>query len=123
MEKEGHHNKNRLVADRDLKVLQIDKEIKRRRELIRKKKKELEKKTAVNYYLKDVEKDYERFHNYTIEQKRKEYKAMMMLKEYIGDLTKTEKLLDSQLKTAKYDQKDIMNEIDKIKGEIDELIV
>jgi hypothetical protein len=123
MDKEGHHNKNRPVANRDLKVLQIDEEIKRRRDLIRKKKKELEKKSAMNYYLKDVGEDYSKFYNYAIQQKQKEYKAMHMLKEYIADLTKTEKLLDTQLKTAKYDQKDIMNEIDKIKGEIDELIV
>ena len=46
---------------------------------------------------------------------------MHMLKEYIADLVKTEKLVDTQLRTAKHDQKDIMNEIDKIKEEIDKL--
>ena len=110
-----------LVADRDLKLMQIDEEIKHKRHLIMKKKKELEKKKTVNMYLEGVNNDYDRFHKYTVDQKQKEYKAMHMLKEYIADLVKTEKLLDTQLRTAKHDQKDIMNEIDKIKGEIDEL--
>ena len=110
-----------LVADRDLKLLQIDEEIKHKRHLIMKKKKELEKKQSLNTYLEGVNKDYDRFYKYTVDQKQKEYKAMHMLKEYIADLVKTEKLLDTQLRTAKHDQKDIMNEIDKIKGEIDEL--
>ena len=35
---------------------------------------------------------------------------------------KNEKLLDSELRIAKYEQKDIMNEINKIKNELDEMI-
>jgi hypothetical protein len=40
----------------------------------------------------------------------------------MGDLMKTEKLVDSQLRTAKHDQKDILREIEKVKAELDELI-
>ena len=40
----------------------------------------------------------------------------------MGDLIKTEKLVDSQLRTAKHDQKDILGEIEKVKAELDELI-
>ena len=75
-----------LVADRDLKLMQIDEEIKHKRHLIMKKKKELEKKQLLNMYLEGVK-----------------------------------KLVDTLLRTAKHDQKDIMNEIDKIKEEIDKL--
>ena len=110
-----------LVVDRDLKLIQIDEEIRNKRHLIMKKKKELEKKQSLNTYLEGVNKDYDRFYKYTVDQKQKEYKAMHMLKEYIADLVKTEKLVDTQIRTAKHDQKDIMNEIDKIKEEIEEL--
>ena len=48
---------------------------------------------------------------------------MTILNEYIADLVKTDKLMDNQMRMAKHDQKDIMNEIDKIKGEINELIM
>ena len=40
----------------------------------------------------------------------------------MGDLIKTEHLVDNQLKTAKHDQKDIIYEINNIKNELDELI-
>ena len=65
--------------------------------------------------------DYNQFHEYAIEQKQKEYRAMNLWKEYIADLVKTEKLLDNQLRTAKYDQKEVIGEIAKIKEEIVDL--
>jgi len=40
----------------------------------------------------------------------------------MNDLIKTEHLVDDQIRTAKYDQKDIIGEIDKVKAELDELI-
>jgi len=110
-----------LVAKRDLKLLQIDEEIKNKKHLILKKKKELEKRKADNTYLDAIFADYNQFHKYAIEQKQKEYKAMNLLKEYIADLVKTEKLLDNQLRTAKYDQKEVIGEIAKIKEEIVDL--
>jgi ssDNA-binding Zn-finger/Zn-ribbon topoisomerase 1 len=110
-----------LVAKRDLKLLQIDEEIKNKKNLILKKKKELEKRKADNTYLDTIFGDYNQFHEYAIEQKQKEYRAMNLLKEYIADLVKTEKLLDNQLRTAKYDQKEVISEIAKIKEEIVDL--
>jgi hypothetical protein len=110
-----------LVAKRDLKLLQIDEEIKNKKHLILKKKKELEKRKADNTYLDAIFADYNQFHEYAIKQKQKEYRAMNLLKEYIADLVKTEKLLDNQLRTAKYDQKEVMGEIAKIKEEIVDL--
>jgi hypothetical protein len=114
-------SQKQLIATRDLKLLQIDEEIKNKKHMIIKKKKELEKRKADNNYLDAIFEDYNQFHKYAIEQKQKEYRAMHILKEYIADLVKTEKLLDNQLRTAKYDQKDIMNEIAKIKDEIVDL--
>ena len=38
------------------------------------------------------------------------------------DLIQTENLVDEQKRTAKYDQRDIMGEIDKVKAELDELV-
>jgi len=47
---------------------------------------------------------------------------MNILNEYIDDLAHTDKLVNTQLKTAKRDQREILNEIHKIKGELDKLI-
>jgi hypothetical protein len=116
-------NTNNQLVKRDLQLMQIDEAIREKRNLIVQKKNDIKKKATVNAYLEGVNKDYQRFYNYTVEQKQKEYKAMALLNDYIADLVKTEKLMDYQMRQAKHDQKEIMTEIDKIKGEIDELIV
>ena len=114
-------SQKQLIATRDLKLLQIDEEIKNKKHMIIKKKKELDKRKTDNNYLETIFGDYNQFHVYAIEQKQKEYRAMNLLKEYIADLVKTEKLLDNQLRTAKYDQKEVMTEIAKIKEDIIDL--
>ena len=110
------------LAERDLHLLQIEKEIKHKKSMLVKKKKELDKKYKLNHYLSDVKDDYNKYYDYIVGEKKKEYNALLLLKEYMGDLITTEKLVDEQLRTAKHDQKDIIREIDKVKAELDELI-
>ena len=110
------------LAKRDMYITQIDEEIRNKKSLLIQKKKALDKKEKVNVYLEGVNSDYKKYYNFIVEEKQKEYAAMKMLKEYITDLIETEKVLDNQLITAKYDQKEILNEIDKIKDELDEII-
>jgi hypothetical protein len=110
------------LAERDLYLIQIEKEIKHKKGLLVKKKKELEKKHKLNHYLSDVKEDYNKYYDYIVGEKKQQYNALLLLKEYMSDLVKTENLVDDQLRTAKHDQKDIIEEIDKVKAELDELI-
>ena len=110
------------LAERDLYLLQIETEIKNKRNLLIKKKKDLEKKQNLNHYLDDVKQNYSKYYNYILKEKQKQYDALLILKEYMDDLMKTEHLVDEQLRIAKYEQKDIIREIDKVKAELDELI-
>jgi hypothetical protein len=110
------------LAERDLYLLQIEGEIKNKRNLLVKKKKDLDKKQKLNQYLVDVKRDYTKYYDYIVGEKQQQYNALMLLKEYMNDLIKTEHLVDDQLRTAKHDQKDIIGEIDKVKVELDELI-
>ena len=110
------------LAKRDLQLLQIEKEIKNKKKLLVKKKSDLEKKTKLNQYLSGVKEDYSKYYEFIFNEKKQQYNALTLLKEYIDDLMKTEQLVDEQLRTAKYDQKDIIHEIDKVKAELDELI-
>ena len=87
-----------------------------------KKKKELNKKHKLNHYLSDVKEDYNKYYDYIVGEKQQQYNALLLLKEYMSDLMKTEQLVDEQLRTAKHDQKDIIKEIEKVKVELDELI-
>jgi chromosome segregation ATPase len=110
------------IATRDIYLLQINQEIQNKKKLLIKKKKELEKKEDSNELLSTVKQDYTKYYDYIIKQKQDQYNAMQLLNEYLDDLMKTDKIVSKNLKTAKYDQKEILNEINKIKGELDELI-
>ena len=52
------------LAERDLQLLQIETEIKNKKRLLIKKKKDLDKKSKVNHYLSDVKKNYSKYYNY-----------------------------------------------------------
>ena len=110
------------LAERDLQLLQIETEIKNKKRLLIKKKKDLDKKYQVNHYLSDVKQNYSKYYNHIVKEKQQQYNALVLLEEYMDDLMKTEKLVDDQLRVAKHDQKDIIREIDKVKDELDELI-
>jgi hypothetical protein len=110
------------LAQRDLYLIQIQKEIKYKKNLLLKKKKDLDKKTKLNEFLDDVKDDYNKYYDYILNEKKQQYSALLLLKEYMNDLIQTENLVNDQLRVAKYDQKDIIREIDKVKADLDELI-
>ncbi len=110
------------LAQRDLQLIQIEQEIKNKKKLLVKKKKELDKTHKLNEYLVDVKKDYTKYYDYIVGEKQQQYNALILLKEYMSDLMKTENLVDAQLRSVKHDQKGIIGEIDKVKAELDELI-
>ena len=110
------------LAERDLQLIQIEQEIKNKKQLLVKKKKDLDKKHKLNEYLVDVKQDYTKYYDYIVGEKQQQYNALILLKEYMSDLMKTENLVDQQIRSVKHDQKDIIGEIDKVKAELDELI-
>lgn len=110
------------VARRDLYLLQIQDEIKSRKSLLIKKTNVLNKKSELNEYLDTIKEDYNNYYNYILKEKQQQYNSMLLLKEYLDDLMKTDGLVNEQLIRAKHEQKDIMIEIDKIKVELDEII-
>ncbi len=110
------------IAERDLSLVQIQEEIKRKKMLLIQKKKNLEKKRNINNFLSEVESDYNRYYSHILKEKQSQHNALLLLKEYMDDLIVTDNLVDEQLKMAKYEQKDIMNEIEKVKRELDEIV-
>jgi hypothetical protein len=110
------------LAQRDIYLQQVEEEIRNKKQLLIKKKKDLDKKQKLNVYLDSVKDDYSNYYKYIFQEKQQQYYALLLLKEYMNDLIKTEHLVDDQLRTAKHDQKDIVGEIDKVKAELDELI-
>jgi len=110
------------LAERDLQILKFEEEIQKRKNLLVKKKKELNEKQKLNQFLEHVKDDYYNYYDYILNEKQKQYDSLMLLKEYINELIKTEDLKNEQIIAAKYDEKEIIKEINKIKSEMDCLI-
>jgi len=115
-------HKNNNVAKRDLNLLQLEEEIKKKKEFLLKKRKELEKKEVLNQYLAIVKKDYDNYYEEQLETKKKELNAMSALNDYMIYLENQNHLVNNQLIIAKYDKKHISKEINKIKKELDNLM-
>ena len=113
---------NNPLADRDLKLLQLDEEIKKKKALIFKKKIELEEKKGLNPYLEVVNGDYKKYYENEVDKKTNEIKAMTVLNDYISYLEDADHLINNQIRTAKHDKKEILHEINKIKKDLDNLI-
>jgi hypothetical protein len=112
---------NHKLADRDLKLLQLDEEIKKKKQFLFKKRVELEEKKGLNQYLEIVKDDYNKYYEVEVNKKKHELKAMTILNDYISYLEDADHLINSQMLTAKHDKKEILHEINKIKKELDNL--
>jgi hypothetical protein len=115
-------HKNNNVAKRDLNLLQLEEEIKKKKEFLLKKRKELEKKEVLNQYLAIIKKEYDNYYEEELEKKKKELNAMSILNDYMIYLENQNNLVNNQLIVAKYDKKHISKEINKIKKELENLI-
>ena len=113
---------NLSLAQRDLYLVHIESQIENKRKLLLDKQKMLRETSKQNEYLGLVMKDYQKYYDYIIKQKRDQIRAMSLLKEYIDDLITTGKMTDVDLENAKNEQKTLLNEMSTIKGDLDELV-
>ena len=110
------------LAQRDTYLMKINEEIQNRRELLLKKKKELQQKENINEFLNTVRDEYRSYYNHIIKEKQQQYEALKLLKTYLDDLSTTEKSMNNQLRNAKYDQNQILQEMDTIRFELDNIM-
>jgi hypothetical protein len=113
---------NEDLAKRDKKLLKIEEEIELRRKFLLEKQKRLDKLTRQNHFLETIKKDYETYHNYIVEQKESQIRAMNSIKQYVEDLIVSGKLTDEDIRQAKDDQREITGEVKKIREKINEII-
>jgi hypothetical protein len=110
------------LAKRDQYLLKIEDEIQLRRKFLLEKQKKLEKLSRQNRFLETIKDDYENYHNYIVEQKEGQIRAMNSIKQYVEDLIVSGKLTDQDIRQAKDDQREITNEVKKIREKINEII-
>lgn len=110
------------LADRDSYLTQIENQIQSKRNLLIDKRKTLEQTVDKNQFLEGVKNDYQRYHNYIIKQNQDQIRAMNILNQYLDDVIVSGKLTEKDIHNTRHEQSQILGEMDKIKGELDNII-
>ena len=114
--------KHNSLADRDLKITEMEEQIKYRQKLLLEKKQQLEDRKKENHFLEGVINDYQKYYDYIITEKKQQIQSMVILNTYLENLVKTDKMTKQEIQDAKNEQKNILKELNKIKDELDSLV-
>jgi chromosome segregation ATPase len=110
------------LKTKDEEFMHIQNLIETKRNSLIKKQKNLRLISNQNHFLEEVQKDYIKYYNFIVEQKRDQIKALELLNTYIADLTKSNNLTKHNIEDATEEQKKIMQEIKSIKNGLDSLL-
>jgi hypothetical protein len=110
------------LAERDLYLVHIDTLMDEKRKMLLEKQKTLQQTAKENEYLEMVRNDYRKYYNHIVKQKEDQINAMNYLKQYIDEIIVNGKLTDVDLENAKMEQDELIQEMDNIKGKLDEII-
>jgi hypothetical protein len=110
------------LAERDLYLVHIDTLMDEKRKMLLEKQKTLQQTAKENEYLEMVRNDYRKYYNHIVKQKEDQINAMNYLKQYIDEIMVDGKLTDVDLENAKMEQDELIQEMDNIKGKLDEII-
>ena len=118
----AYYDKIMLVGGRDKRINHLETEIKKRKEFLLLKTKELEQNVNNNKYLEGVYKDYKNYYDTVVKEKQQQYDAMMLLKEYLDDIIVKNKMTTNQIRDAKRENREIVLEMEKITHELKNII-
>ena len=107
---------------RDHDIIRLDELIRQKEEMLLNKKDELRMISHDNCFLVGVQNDYNKYYNYISGEKQKQIEALTFLNDYINNLIVSNGLTDHDIMDAKMEQNKILNEIDKIKMNINKLM-
>ena len=110
------------LARRDMSVEDMRIEVINRKKMLLDKFKELKNTSSTNKFLKGISNDYKHYFDFIKAQKRKQYEALCMLSNYIEKISMDTELTEQLLRESKSDQKQILSQMRRVKGELDELI-
>jgi len=113
-------HKNHLM-EKDQQFIYIQQLIDEKRNMLLEKQKHLQKEARQNEFLEMVKRDYAKYNNYIVQQKREQIQAFEILKKYVDDLNATNKLSKYNMMDAKMEQQKIMAEIESIRKGLAEI--
>lgn len=109
------------LAVRDNVIFQMKLELENRKRILCAKRKQLKQITSENTMLNGVLADYDKFNKHIIKQKQEQILFLNMLHEYVTNITKDINITNSQLNESRIEQREILNEINSLKSELNEL--
>lgn len=110
------------LQDKDLYLMEIEKKIQEKNDLLINKYKTLCEISKDNEYLNTIKNDYNKYYEFIINEKLEQIKHMEFIHNYIQYIIKENKLTDKDINEAKNHQKEIFDEINKIKYKLDNLV-
>ena len=110
------------LGERDLYIQKLEMEIKNKKALLLKEATDVVNVKKSSKLLEGVHKNYKTYYDTIVKEKQQQYDAMMLLKQYLDDLIKTEHKNEKQTKNAIKDQQDIIKEMDKITEDLKDLV-
>jgi len=113
-------HKNHLM-EKDQQFIYIQQLIDEKRNILLEKQKHLQKEARQNEFLEMVKRDYAKYNDYIVQQKREQIQAFEILKKYVDDLNATNKLSKYNMMDAKMEQQKIMAEIESIRKGLAEI--
>ena len=84
--------------------------------------KDLKTNVKQNMFLEEVKEDYLKYYDHIINQNKKQQEALKTLDNYVNFLIEHEHVVNEAVTTAKHDKRELLEEINNIKGDLDGLI-
>ena len=110
------------IANRDLILNEIEKEIKNQRSNIFNQLKDIEEKRQKNQYLNDIYQDYVKFKEHIVKEKSEQKLLLQKLLSYL-EKSKTEEFYASRLiQQLDIEEKNVHNKLNQVKKELTELL-
>jgi uncharacterized protein (DUF3084 family) len=109
------------LAKRDNCIQNMEKMIQEKKNFIIEKRNRIQEEERENEFLRAINKDYEKYYHYIVNEKNKQVRFMDGLTEYIGKMIREGELTEEDLKRAEWEQQKIMMEITSIRDELNQL--
>jgi len=109
------------LAKRDGCIQNMEKMIQEKKNFIIEKRNRMQEEERKNEFLRGINKDYEKYYHYIVNEKNNQVRFMDGLTEYIDKIIREGELKEEDLKRAEWEQQKIMMEITSIKDELNQL--
>ena len=111
------------LALQDMMIIDIKCQKKKKENELAAQFKDVKERAISNEYLRDVLEDYKLYYRALLEQKQKQYDALQQILKYLEEINQGQERNLTQINEDVIEQKRLLVEISKVKGEIDELLV